>query len=370
MYLKTRPYNICVGAMALILATNARAQVAASEKHAETVPPGVVSGVPEGVTLVPPPPPGFDPTTASPEQNARYAIPPAPDAQKAPEAHAAWAAAVTATAVRESPVLTKTNITHWPMRTAGGSSPVSNNTVSGHSSNWSGSSTVNFTNAQNLEAIVSYFVVPTAHQAFGACTGGWDYSSVWPGIDGNGSGDVLQGGVEVDAYCSAGTKTSFYSPWIEWYPFSETRVSSPAIQPGDYVYVEVWNVSTTSGYVYFHDYSSNVSAEYNLTPPSGTTLTGNSVEWIVERPGINGGLATLTNYIDVTLNGGVAWDYTASPVTNYYPFTTPSVGTLELLTMIDNNSQNISTGYGLNGSSLFYEDYGSACSTTSTAPPC
>ena len=26
--------------------------------------------------------------------------------------------------------------------------------------------------------------------------------------------------------------------------------------------------------------------------PSGTTLQGNSVEWIVERPGVSGGLAT------------------------------------------------------------------------------
>ena len=119
---RTLSYDV-LGAMALILATNASPQDATSA-HAQSAkagqpaiaPPGVVSGEPEGVTVVPPPPAGFDPTTASAEENARYAIPPAPDARVSPEGHAAWAAAVTAKARRESPVLTKTKITNGPMR--------------------------------------------------------------------------------------------------------------------------------------------------------------------------------------------------------------------------------------------------------------
>ncbi len=104
-------YN-AFGAMALILAgsqvvTSAHAQ---SVKPGPTAiaPPGVVSGQPEGVTVVPPPPAGFDPTTASAEENARYNVPPAPDTRTSPQGYAAWAAAVTPTARRESPVLTKT----------------------------------------------------------------------------------------------------------------------------------------------------------------------------------------------------------------------------------------------------------------------
>jgi hypothetical protein len=85
---------------------------------------------------------------------------------------------------------------------------------------------------------------------------------------------------------------------------NETRVSSSVITPGNYLFVEVWNVSTTVGYVYFHDYSSNVTAEYQLTAPSGTTLEGNSVEWVVERPAV--GVATLANYIDTPLIYGLA----------------------------------------------------------------
>src|SRR5271155_2133816 len=188
---RTLSYDV-LGAMALILATNATPQDATSA-HAQSAkagqpaiaPPGVVSGEPEGVTVVPPPPAGFDPTTASAEENARYAIPPAPDARVSPEGHAAWAAAVTAKARRESPVLTKTKITNGPMRLGGrGGSPVSTNAVTATSTNWSGSSTVNFTNPNDSATVQTNFVVPTAHQAFGACDGGWDYSVVWPGIDG------------------------------------------------------------------------------------------------------------------------------------------------------------------------------------------
>jgi hypothetical protein len=360
--------------MALILAgsqvvTSAHAQNATPGPTA-IAPPGVVSGEPEGVTVVAPPPAGFDPTTASAEDNARYKIPPAPDAKTSPQGYAAWAAAVTPKARRESPVLTKTNITNGPMRGAGSAGPIANNALTTNSYNWSGSAAVNISNPQNKEAIEGYFEVPTAHQAFGVCNGGWDWSSVWPGIDGFNSSDVLQGGVEVDAYCNGGSKSSYYSAWIEWYPFSEVRVSSPAITPGDYLFVEVWNVSPTQGYVYFHDYSSNVTAEYVLTAPSGTTLQGNSVEWVVERPSV-GGLTTLTNYIDVPNTYGIAWDYTNSPTTYYYPNLSPSVGTLYYITMLDNSSKPISTGYGQAYFSLLFEDYGSACgASVTTAPPC
>jgi hypothetical protein len=128
----------------------------------------------------------------------------------------------------------------------------SNGIASTTSSNWSGDAVYNPANPFAVEAIIGEFVVPTAHQAFGACTGAWDYSSQWPGIDGYGSSDVLQAGVEVDAYCSGGTTTTgFYSAWIEWYPNASTRVSSPAIHPGDLVFVEVWNTSPTQGYAYF-----------------------------------------------------------------------------------------------------------------------
>jgi hypothetical protein len=329
--------------------------------------PEVPTNVP-GISLVMPPPATFDPVHASAATRAQYGVPPAPDAVAAPKAYQDWKASVMVPRSTEVPVVQQTDLFNRPNRRIATKGALSNGVISTTSGNWSGTSVVNGT-FSTVEAIIGRFVVPTAHQAFGACTGGWDYSSQWPGIDGNGSSDVLQGGTEVDAYCNGSTTSSFYSAWTEWYPAGEVRVSSPAVHPGDLMQVEVWSVSTTSGYVYFTDFSTNTTAEYHLTAPSGTTLKGNSVEWIVERPGIGGGLATLTNYIDSAWPYGIAWNYQASPATYYYEGQNPSVGTLEEITMLDNNGAGISSAAVENADFLWFQDYGSACGRTG-APPC
>ena len=70
--------------------------------------------------------------------------------------------------------------------------------------NWSGYA--DFSGATSFGSssyyyLVNKFTVPVAEQAFNACTGGWDYGSAWNGIDGWGSPDVLQAGIEFDAFC-------------------------------------------------------------------------------------------------------------------------------------------------------------------------
>jgi hypothetical protein len=336
----------------------------ASALGANVPPPGGTAATrPVGVGVVAAPPAGFNPLIASPAARAQYAIPPMPDPRVAPGAYDKWQKAVAGPAKRAvAPVLTRTNIFNGPARMVGPSVPseTANNVVTATSSNWSGESVVNSTNPFKLEAIIGVFAVPTAHQAIGSCTGATDYSSEWPGIDGNGSGDVLQAGVEVDAFCSGGTTTSFYSAWIEWFPLDEVRVSSPAISPGDLVYVQVWNTSPTSGYAYFYDYTTAVSAEYVLTAPSGTTLVGDSIEWIVERPGISGGLATLTNYLDVPWSYGVAWNYEAASPTFYFEGQAPAAGTLQEITMLDNSGKGISSATIENYNFLWFQDFGSA----------
>jgi hypothetical protein len=368
------------GGTALLFAallTSAHAQNA-STLPPNVPPPGVNAGAPpRGVSVVLPPPAGFDVLTASPAANEQYAIPPMPNPQLAPKAYEKWLTAVAGPQKHVPPVLTQTNISNGPVRGAGPSVPYANapktpdnSIVATSSSNWSGTSVVNNNKPFKVEAIIGEFVVPTAHQAFGSCDGGWDYSSQWPGIDGFGSNDVLQAGVEVDAYCNGGTTASFYSAWIEWFPFSETRVSSPVINPGDLIFVEVWNTSPTTGYAYFFNYSTLESAEYQLTAPSGTTLVGNSVEWIVERPGVGGGLATLTNYIDVPWPYGVAWNYKAQTPTHYYEGSNPAApNTLHVITMLDNSRAGISSPRLENSDFLWFQNYGSSCGR-SGAPPC
>lgn len=331
-----------------------------------------------GISVVAAPPAGFDPVTATAMVNGQFALPPRPDDAIAPVAYAAWKSAVMAAQNREVSVLESTNISQGPIKGKQVSSgqgqaaeSAENNIISATSGNWSGTSVVNGTTS-NVEAIIGLFVVPTAHQAFGACTGGWDYSSLWPGIDGNGDAggsDVLQAGVEVDAYCSGGQTSSLYSAWIEWFPYNETRVSSPAIHPGDLVFVEVWSTSPTQGYAYFYNYSTGMSASYGLTPPAGYSVHGSSLEWIVERPGVGGSLATLTNYIDSPWSEGIAWNYAASQPTYYFMGNNPTAGTLEQITMNDNNGNGISAATIENPDFLWFQDFGSACGVAGS-PPC
>ena len=283
-----------------------------------------------GVRFLPPPAGDFDPLSASAEELERTAYPPRPDIEKLPKAYERWKKAVALrkpqiigsfAPANDSATLTPTSIVHGPARnlSAGVAKSPSNSIVFSNSSNWSGPAIFNIVNPLNVEAIQSEFVVPKARQAFGKCSGGWDYSSLWPGIDGFGSSDVLQAGVEADAYCNGATQAEFYSAWIEWYPFNSTRVSLPQVGAGDLVFIQVWNTSPTQGWAYIANFSNLQAATYSLVAPSGTTLSGSSVEWIVERPGVGGGLANLTNYIVAPWSIAVAWDYTATPFTVYHP---------------------------------------------------
>ena len=264
-----------------------------------------------GTTTIAAPPAGFDPIAASDEELAYHGFPPRPNQNTEPKAFAKWAKAMDHSKSRVVPTLEQTAIFHGPAKQAKTSAAASDavaNTLSvsdqlsniSSSYNWSGY--VDFSGATSYGAksyyfLVNDFTVPKAQQAFGACTGGWDYGSAWNGIDGWGSPDVLQAGIEFDAYCSGSTRATYYSAWYEWYPFSEVRIGGFPIAPGDDIFVEVWNTSATAGHAYLVNYSNNQSVNISFSAPAGTKLVGNSAEWVVERPSVGGSLATLTNYI-------------------------------------------------------------------------
>jgi hypothetical protein len=261
-----------------------------------------------GTFTVEAPPAGFDPLSASDEELAYHGFPPRPNQNTEPKAFATWSKAMKASKTRVMPKLEQTSIFHGPANVtknakpsaesnaANTNSPVSN--VS-YSSNWSGY--VDFSGATSYGStsyyyVVNTMVVPVAQQAFGACTGGWDWGSEWNGIDGWGSPDVLQAGVEFDAYCSGGYKAAYYSAWYEWYPYSEVRISGFPVTAGDDIFVEVWHTSSTQGYAYLVNYNNNQAVEVGFTAYPGYPLRGNSAEWVIERPSVGGSLTQLTNY--------------------------------------------------------------------------
>jgi len=313
-----------------------------------------------GATTFEAPPAGFDPIAASDEELAFHGLPPRPS-QSQTKAYATWVRAMRASKTRMEPKLQQTAIFHGPVKQGAIANPTAVEYANqpantSYSSNWSGY--VDFSGATSYGSssyyyIVNDFVVPIAQQAFGACTNGWDYGSAWNGIDGWGSGDVLQAGVEFDAFCALGglIRATSYSAWYEWYPYSEVQIGNLPISPGDDMFVEVWHTSSTQGYVYMVNYSTKQYVDIGFTAPSGTYLVGNSAEWVVERPTVNGSLANLTNYIMDPF-----WD--AYAYTETYSFY--DIDEATPVDMEDNNGYVISYPEYLGVESFVMHDTGSA----------
>jgi hypothetical protein len=217
-----------------------------------------------------------------------------------------------------NPTLQQTTIYNGPVRNMSIVRTLKNSIVSVASQSWSGYAITGAvgTFAQNDANVFSQWVVPRAQQAFGVCNGFWDYSSQWDGFDGIGSdgivpNDVLQAGTEADAYCSGSTTAPFYSAWIEWFPFPATRVSVPAVRPGDLMASEVWfTTAPPYGHAYLVNYTLQQAGAYSFNLPPYTPFPGNSAEWIEERPVAGGGLTDLTNYVASQFN--VAYAYNTS----------------------------------------------------------
>ena len=339
-----------------------------------------------GIRTFSAPPANFNPLTASEEELANYGFPPRPDKATDPSGLAKWNKAMATPTRRWNGELKVRPFKNMPMKEAKVPAgmqltpSVGHTASTGLSFNWSGIVNTNKLTRYNANSsyyyIFSEFNVPVAQQAFNGsggnvCDGGWDIASIWNGIDGFGSGDVLQGGVDSAYYCNGSTRQPFYETWIEWYPAGS--VYEYAVNPGDDLYVETWNTNSTTGFVWIEDLTLQISAIYGLTAPSGTQLVGNSAEFVVERPCcIN---APNGSVVDYPLANYIAsfWDYSGDYTfhnTLGYPGST-AVSTWQLSMVDDADDQVISvpngitpedvgqglTGAGLGGKfSIFFQD--------------
>jgi hypothetical protein len=180
----------------------------------------------------------------------------------------------------------------------------------------------------NNSTIFGSWSVPAAHQPLypPVCSSTWFYSYQWVGFDGWGSNDVLQAGTEADATCTS----TLYSFWYEWFPYAQTRISSPTILPGDFAQIEVWyTTSSPYGHAMVSNLTAGTGAVVGFNPPSGTTYVGDSAEWVLERPTINGSLADLPN-VDAAYTGNEAW----AGSTIYYPGSSPANVTTYNINMV------------------------------------
>ncbi len=287
-----------------------------------------------GATTIDAPPAGFDPINASDQDLQFYGFPPRPNQATDSDAYVAWAKAMRASKTRVVPQLVQTGILHGSLtahqdRNATAvknavppPSPHENGLVTTSMTGYYVQSGATSYGSSSYYFIESYFVVPVAQQRSG-CSGGWEFASAWDGLDGFGSPDILQAGVEFDAYCAlAGlSKSTYYSAWYEWYPYGEVRIGGFPVAPGNDIFVEVWHTSPTQGYAYLVNYTTNQSVVVGFTAYPGYPLRGNSAEWIVEDPGalINFGWIPFWNAVAYTESGIQYCSSSGTPVVNSGP---------------------------------------------------
>jgi Peptidase A4 family len=164
--------------------------------------------------------------------------------------------------------------------------------------NWSGG-VVYAPSGQSFKWVQGEWVVPNV---YAPTQNQWYYCANWIGLDGDGSGDVCQAGMICSVYQSGSSITRNIYPWHEWYPSSWVEITNLAISPGDMVSMLICTpqgAGSTTATVYFSNTTSGLSTSYAITAPGTTKLAGNSAEWIVETPYVNGVLTQMPDYGEV-----------------------------------------------------------------------
>jgi hypothetical protein len=109
----------------------------------------------------------------------------------------------------------------------------------------------------------------------------------WVGIDGtDGSNDVLQAGTGSQCIVQNGklASTSFFA-WTEWFSLPWVVVKSFPVRVGDQMLCTVCApFQNTNGVALFLNRTTNQATSIPISPPAGTSLSGNVAEWIVEDP--------------------------------------------------------------------------------------
>jgi hypothetical protein len=160
--------------------------------------------------------------------------------------------------------------------------------------NWSGG-VVYAPSGQSFKWVQGDWVVPDVYPT---AQNQWQYCANWIGLDGDGSGDVCQAGMICAAYASGSSISRSIYPWHEWYPQSWIEITNLNISPGDLVTMLICTAGagSTTALIFFGNQTSGAATSYQINAPAGTTLAGNSAEWIVETPYVNGALSDMPDY--------------------------------------------------------------------------
>jgi Peptidase A4 family len=282
--------------------------------------PGIAPGQ---IRTHPAPPEGFDARRATPLELILYGLPQRPDPAVMPALAARWNEAfsrpltyITPTFQPMEEVLPDVGQLDGPQLDAN-----ANNSI------WSGS-VVTTTTADKFKSITGQWNVPDVAPA-AAGAGSW-YSVAWIGIDGFGGNDVCQiGTVQAVTVAANGNVTKSCYAWFEWFPQSWQAITNFPVSMGDTLTGLLCIQSPTEAGFNLLNVTTGAHTGFTFDAPAGTTLVGNTAEWILERPGINGSTAQLPDFGEVYFDSAIASNSTNTAV---------DAGTGIVLNMVENGA--------------------------------
>jgi hypothetical protein len=242
-------------------------------------------------------PEGFDPLTATNRQLADHGLPRRPDVQSEPELCARWERVMTETKTWIAPEFTELSF-----RTSSPDAVVSPDFINYVTSSfWSGATQLSGGGLAWTCVAAKWTVSDPNTANYHPVDDNLWLEATWVGIDGYYSPDVLQAGTSTEIRTISLNNDLEVDVWAwwEWYPASPHAISNFPVSPGDVVYCLIRADDTMTGAtIYFSNLSTGLGTHFHITPPSGTTLAGDSVEWIVERPGYGSHRTLLPNYVE------------------------------------------------------------------------
>jgi hypothetical protein len=256
------------------------------------------STTPAGISIQPRPADGFDPRAASPLELRRYGLPQRPDPAAQPDLAARWDAVFSRQLRYITPEFTPVQELVPGIERQPRLQPDMTTT----NPTWSGT-VVHAPAGQAFGWVTGEWNVPDVMPPAGGGTGIWQCLS-WIGIDGN--DDVTQiGTLQLVSTENPFLLKQCYA-WFEWYPNSWQAISNFPVSFGD----------TMSGLVCLQSPTEASYSMINLTQgthtgwryfsaPGGTTSLENQVEWVLERPFVNGAQAQLPNFGEIYFDSAV-----------------------------------------------------------------
>ena len=166
-------------------------------------------------------------------------------------------------------------------------------------------------------------VFPPMGQSFRWITGEWTIPNLgaptqnqeyfftsWIGIDGDQfvpSTDLCQVGINLDVTQNGNSFSRDIAPFCEWVPGPEVGIPNFPVSPGDTVAVTLCTAGpgSTEATVFLANITSGHGTSFVFDAPPGVSLSGDSAQWVVERPEIGPNLtpALLADYGQVFFSG-------------------------------------------------------------------